>query len=173
MDLQTEYIKVIYLSDEKDARYVYHLPKPTDWKYIDSIAPPLPTATVDLSDGTQYGGHNLNATIAKLVHIHDGQEDVLKDRDLKIYEGAGIFGSTAYTDATVTFSMPLLSKVEVLIESWDYRSAYTLILDATEDSIIFEVPDYPAHYTITASFEGSNGVYETSFIFHIGDADSM
>ena len=69
--------------------------------------------------------------------------------------------------------MPLLSKVEVLIESWDYRSAYTLILDATEDSIIFEVPDYPAHYTITASFEGSNGVYETSFIFHIGDTDNI
>ena len=173
VDLQTEYIKVIYLSDEKDARYVYHLPKPTDWKYIDSIVPPLPTATVDLSDGTQYGGHNLNATVAKLVHIHDGQKDILKERDLKIYEGAGIFGSTAYTDATVTFSMPLLSKVEVLIESWDYRSGYTLVLDATEGSITFEVPDYPAHYTITSSFEGTNGVYETSFIFHIGDTDTM
>ena len=38
VDLQTEYIKVIYLSDEKDARYVYHLPEPADWEYIDSTA---------------------------------------------------------------------------------------------------------------------------------------
>lgn len=172
VDLQTEYIKVIYLSDEKDMRYVYHLPEPAAWEYIDSIVPPLPTAKVDLSDGTQYGGHDLDATVTKLVRTHDGQEAVLKDRELRTYEGAGIFGSTAYTDATVTFSMPLLSKVEVLIEAWDYHSGYTLILDAAEGSITFQVPDYPAHYTITASFEGSNGVYKTSFVFHIGDADS-
>ena len=30
VDLHTEYIQVIYLSDENDAWYTYHLPEPTD-----------------------------------------------------------------------------------------------------------------------------------------------
>ncbi len=45
---------------------------------------------------------------------------------------------------------------------------YTVVLDAA-DSIAFDVPDYPAHYTITASFQGSNGIYDTTFVFSIGD----
>ena len=175
VDLHTEYIQVIYLSDENDAWYTYHLPEPTDWEYVDSIVPPLPTAKVELSDGTQYGGSHLDATVIKLVRNVDDQSVVLRNNEAKPHEGGGIYGSDLYLeylDATVTFSMPLISDVEVLIESWDYSSSYTVAMDAA-DSITFEVADYPAHYTITATFQGSNGIYDVTFVFHIGDTDSI
>ena len=175
VDLHTDYIQVIYLSDKNDVWYTYHLPEPTDWDYVDTIVPPLPTAKVELSDGTQYGGSHLDASVIKLIWNYDGQSIVLRDKELDPSEGSGIYGSDLYLkylNATVTFSMPLVSNVEVLIESWDYSSSYTVALDAA-DSITFEVPDYPAHYTITASFQGSNGVYDVTFAFNIGDADSI
>ncbi len=174
-ELHTDYIQVMYLSDENGGWQVYHLPEPTDWEYIDSIVPPLPEAKVELSDGTQYGSHHLNAAVTKLVRNDGGRSVVLRDKELDPYEGAGIYGSglyLKYVDATVTFSMPLVSKAEVLIESWDRSTSCTMTLDAA-DSIIFEIPDYPAHYTITASVEGSRGIYETSFAFSVGDADSL
>ena len=176
VDLHTDYIQVIYLSDENDVWYTYHLPEPTDWEYVDTIVPPLPTAKVALSDGTQYGGSDLDATVIKLIRNYDGQRIVLKDKELEPSEGAGIYGSglyLKYLDATVTFSMPVVSAVEVLVETWDHSSNYTLTLEAIDGSITFEVPDYPAHYTITASFQGNNGVYETTFTFNVGDADSI
>ena len=156
--------------------YTYHLPEPTDWEYVDTIVPPLPTAKVALSDGTQYGGSDLDATVLKLIRNCDGQSIVLRDNVLDPSEGSGIYGSglyLEYLDATVTFSMPVVSAIEVLIETWDYSSNYALTLEPIDGSITFEVPDYPAHYTITTSFQGDNGVYETTFTFNVGDADSI
>lgn len=172
LDLGTDYVKVIYLSDEDDVWYVYHLPEPTDWEYIDSIVPPLPTAKVDLSDGMDYSGHDLEAMVTKLVRIYDGKHVVLKDRQLEPHEGAGIFGSLEYMDATVTFSMPVISEIEVLIENWDCSSSERLVFDAA-DSITFELPNYSAHYTVTVTFQGDNGVYETTFSFNVGGVDAM
>jgi len=176
VELCTDYIKVHYIRDENGERQVYHLPQPTDWEYVDSIVPPVPAAKVKLSDGTEYGGSRLNATVIELVRRCDGQSTVLKDKKLNLYESAGIFGSSLYLeyiDATVSFSMPMISKAEVLIENWDCSYSYTLTLEPTEDSITFGIPDYPAHYTIYASFQGSNGVYDTTFAFNIGDAESI
>lgn len=127
------------------------------------------------TDGQGHGGSHLDASVIKLIWNYDGQIIVLRDKELDPSEGSGIYGSDLYLkylNATVTFSMPLVSNVEVLIESWDYSSSYTVALNAA-DSITFEVPDYPAHYTITASFQGSNGVYDVTFAFNIGDADSI
>lgn len=170
--LYTDYVKMIYLSDETDVWYVYHLPEPTDWDYVDSIVPPLPTAEVDLTNGMDYSGRDLVATVTKLVRIEDGKHVVLKDRELDPHEGAGVFGSLEYADAVITFSMPVISEIEVLIENWDCTSSETLVFDAAE-SISFAVPDYSAHYTVTTTFQGSNGVYETTFTFNVGGIDAM
>ena len=62
--------------------------------------------------------------------------------------------------------------LEVLIENWDCTSSETLVFDAAE-SISFAVPDYSAHYTITTTFQGSNGIYETTFTFNVGSIDAM
>ena len=68
--------------------------------------------------------------------------------------------------------MQPVSEVEVLIENWDYSAGYTLTFDPA-DTVTFKMPDYPAHFTVTGSFQGSNGVYDTTFIFRVGDMDSI
>lgn len=71
LDLHSNHVRVFYLSDEEDRSYIYHLPDGTDWDYVDSIVPPLPVAEVILSDGTQYGGSDLTATVTKLSITND------------------------------------------------------------------------------------------------------
>ena len=38
----------------------------------------------------------------------------------------------------------------------------------SDGSIAFDLPPYPAHYTITTAFQGEDGRYETTFVFHVG-----
>ena len=169
LDLHSNHVRVFYLSDEEDRSYIYHLPDGTDWDYVDSIVPPLPVAEVILSDGTQYGASDLTATVTKLSITNDNGTKVLKDRVLAPHEGSGIFGSLDYESGTINFSMPLVSPAELLIESWDYKTSYTISQTDLGDAFVFEMPDYPAHFTLTATFQGENGVYETTFFFNVGD----
>lgn len=172
LDLHSNHVRVVYLSDEEDRSYIYHLPDGTDWDYVDSIVPPLPVAEVILSDGTQYGGSDLTATVTKLSITNDNGTKVLKDRVLGPHEGSGVFGSLDYESATINFSMPLVSHAELLIESWDYKTSYTISQTDLGNAFTFEMPAYPAHFTLTATFQGENGVYETTFFFNVGDMDS-
>lgn len=172
VDLHSNHVRVFYLSDEEDRSYIYHLPDGTDWEYVDSIVPPLPVAEVILSDGTQYGGSDLTTTVTKLSITDNNRTTVLKDRVLGPHDGAGIFGSQDYETATVNFSMPLISPAELLIESWDYKTSYTISQTDLGDTFTFEMPTYPAHFTLTATFQGENGVYETTFFFNVGDMNS-
>ena len=172
LDLHSNHVRVFYLSDEEDRSYIYHLPDGTDWDYVDSIVPPLPVAEVILSDGTQYGASDLTATVTKLSITNDNGTKVLKDRVLDPHEGSGIFGSLDYESGTINFSMPLVSPAELLIESWDYKTSYTISQTDLGDAFAFELPDYPAHFTLTATFQGENGFYETTFFFNVGDMDS-
>ncbi len=172
LDLHSNHVRVFYLSDEEDRSYIYHLPDGTDWEYVDSIVPPLPIAEVVLSDGTQYGGSDLTATVTKLSITNEKGTSILKDRVIGPHAGAGIFGSLDYETATVNFSMPLVSPAELLIESWDYKTSYTISQNDSNDTFTFEMPAYPAHFTLTASFQGENGVFETTFFFNVGDMNS-
>ena len=172
LDLHSNHVRVFYLSDEEDRSYIYHLRDGTDWEYVDSIVPPLPVAEVILSDGTQYGGSDLTATVTKLSIRNDNGTKLLKNRELGPHEGSGIFGSLDYESATINFSMPLVSPAELLIESWDYKTSYTISQNDLGNAFTFEMPAYPAHFTLTATFQGENGVYETTFFFNVGDMDS-
>jgi len=172
LDLHTNHVKVFYLSDEDDRSYVYHLPDETDWDYVDSIVPPLPVAEVTLSDGTQYGDSDLTATVTKLTITNNEGTKVLKDRVLGPHEGTGIFGSRDYETAVIQFSMPLNTPAELLIQSWDYETSYTVSHTDLDADFTFEMPDYPAHFTLTASFIGENDIYEATFFFDVGDMDS-
>ena len=97
----------------------------------------------------------MTATVTKLVYQTGEAKEVLKDRAARPHEGSGIYGAKVYSAATVTFSMPLISEVEITVEAWDYDSSYTVTLTELADGLAFELPDFPAHYTITASFRGS------------------
>ena len=174
VELHTDYIRVLYTADERAGWYTYHLPQSTDWEYVDSIVPPLPVAKVTLADGSGYFEHSLTAKVTKFVRRHNGQADVLKDTQLNIYDGPGIYGDTVeYLDGKIEFAQAPVSDVEVLVQNWDYTSEYRVIFSPQTEPVCFDVPNWPAHYTITASFGTGEVVYDTTFQFHIGNADSM
>lgn len=50
VQLGTDFLKVDYWDDKIAGLYVYHLPQPTDWDYIDSILQPLPEAAAGLPE---------------------------------------------------------------------------------------------------------------------------
>ena len=174
VELHTDYIRVLYTADERAGWYTYHLPQSTDWEYVDSIVPPLPVAKVTLADGSGYFEHSLTTKVTKFVRGHNGQADVLKDTQLNIYDGPGIYGDTVeYLDGKIEFAQAPVSDVEVLVQNWDYTSEYRVIFSPQTEPVCFDVPNWPAHYTITASFGTGEVVYDTTFQFHIGNADSM
>ncbi|MBR5805451.1 MAG: M56 family metallopeptidase [Oscillospiraceae bacterium] len=174
VELHTDYIRVLYTADERDGWYTYHLPQPVDWEYVYSIVPPLPVASVSLQDSSGYFDHTLTAKVTKYVRHNNGETDVLRDIQLDLYDGPGIYGGTVdYLGGKLKFSTQPVSNVEIFIENWDYTSAYSLTFDPQAEEFEFEIPHWPAHYTITASFCESDTVYDTTFQFHIGNADSI
>lgn len=167
VEVYTDYIKVLHMNDRHMLWHVYYLPEPVDWEYVDSIVPPLPQAEVFLSDDTGRKPHHIYATVTKLVRKQDGKCVIFKDRKPQSNEAIGVYGKELDMDAAVTFSMPLISDVEILAETWEDTSVHTVPLESTSDGITFQVPARPAHYTITASFQGTNGIYEAAFVFHV------
>ena len=173
VELHTDYIRVLYTADERDGWYTYHLPQPVDWEYVYSIVPPLPVAEVSVNGNSGVSYFTLTAKVTKFTRIHNGQTDVLRDIQLSIYDGPGIYGSTVFATAGLQFSEMPASEVEILVHNWDYTSEYRYTFDPQTEEIIFEVPGWPAHYTVNTYFARGEIVYDTTFQFHIGDPDTM
>ena len=100
------------------------------------------------------------------------QKELIFETDYPDGEHHGIFGYEPY-EATFIFSQELAAPFSVLIESWDYSSSYTVFQTEMREGFTMDLPDYPAHYTVYASFYDQNGnLYEAEFWFNIGDVDS-
>lgn len=170
VDLHTTYVKSFYWKDVTDITTVYHLPESVDWDYVDSIVPPIPVITAVLSYGEPYGDSDLDASVNKLVYTKDGESRILKDLDLQPYESASIYSSSTFTDAKLSFSMPLAEPAEILIESWDYKTSYRVKQKDMVETFAFKLPAYPAHYTVYAALDDQKGgIYEAEYRFDIGE----
>lgn len=83
----------------------------------------------------------------------------------------GIFGNAYHpNEATFEFSYDLAAPFTVVVESWDHSSSYTVSQTEMTDGFTMTLPDYPAHYTISACFYDQNGnLYEAEFWFDAGE----
>lgn len=172
VDLHSTYIQVLRLSED-DLWYTYHLPEPVDWAYLDGILPPLPAVEVELVDDTKTV-HRSNATITGMTRISGDEKKTFIDRELQDGEGAGIFSHRTFREAAFTFSLPPVFPAEILIESWDHETSHTLTQPDMAQTYSIPLPEYPAHYTITATLRDGDGyIYETEFHFDIGNLDSV
>lgn len=172
VQLHDSYVKILPLYGEESGWSIYYLPKTADWAYLDTIAPALPAVEVRLFEEKNPYGKTLTPTITKLARLTAGGAQVLKFRELQYGEGSGIYGANPI-EATFSFSLPLLSEAEILIESWDYMSSYTETLSPQNDNFTIPLPKYSAHYTIHAVFQGrTEESYEAEFRFDIDDGGS-
>ena len=169
VQLHDSYVKISPLQGE---HVVYYLPETVDWAYLDTIVPEPPVVEVNLYEDGYLRAIDLEPTITKLTRLTNDSAQVLKSRDLQYGEGSGVYGANPIM-ADFRFSHPLLSDVEILIESWDYENSYTETLSQQNDTFKIPLPKYSAHYTIHTVFQGPEGVrYDMEFHFDIGDRGS-
>ena len=173
VQLNDSYVRILPLHGEKLEWSVYYLPEGVDWAYLDSLAPELPVVEIELFDQDYLHGKTLEATVTRMVCLANGSSQVIKFRELQDGEGSGIYGYDP-ARAVFRFSHPLLSEMEILVESWDHEISYVETLSGQNDAFSVSLPDYDAHYTIHAVFQGQDGMeYDMEFCFDIGDTGRL
>ena len=163
-------VKLFRLSEPDRASEYYYIPEGIDWEYIDSIIVPQPALNVHLYEHQDAYGNDLSAYVNSLWKTVDGERIVIREGEYPDGEYHGTFGHEPYPyQATFTFSQELAAPFTVLVESWDYSKSYTVSQSEMTDGFTMDLPPYPAHYTIYASFRGKDGVlYEAEYWFNIG-----
>ena len=163
-------VKTVWLHRDAQAEY-YYVPEGIDWDYIETVIIPHPAMNVYLKEPDSAYPDDLGALLQRLWRTEDGEKRLVNENVYPEGEYHGIFGN-AYrpNEATFDFSYDLAEPFTVRVESWDYRTSYTVSQTDLLDGITMELPDYSAHYTVYASFYDENGnLYEAEFWFNIGD----
>ena len=163
-------VKTVWLHKDAQAEYFY-VPEGIDWDYIETVIIPHPAMNVYLKEPDSVYLDDLGALLQRLWRTEDGERILVYENIYPEGEYHGIFGNAFHpNEATFDFSYELAEPFTVLVESWDYSSSYTVSQTDLKDGITMELPDYSAHYTVSASFYDQNGnLYEAEFWFNIGD----
>lgn len=163
-------VKTVWLHKDAQAEY-YYIPEGIDWDYIETVIIPHPAMNVYLKVSDSTYPEDLRALLQRLWRKEDGEKVLVYENIYPEGEYHGRFGdSSVLIEATFDFSYELAAPFTVLVESWDYSSAYTVSQTEMRDGITMDLPDQPAHYTVNASFYDKNGnLYEAEFWFNIGD----
>ena len=163
-------IKLVRLHQSDRYAEYFYIPDGIDWDYIDSIIVPEPALNVHLYEHQDAYGNDLSAYVNYLWKTVDGERILIREGEYPDGEYHGTFGHEPYPyQATFTFSQELAAPFTVLVESWDYSKSYTVSQSEMTDGFTMDLPPYPAHYTIYASFRGKDGVlYEAEYWFNIG-----
>ena len=120
-------------------------------------------------EGVTYG-KNLSARLDMLWKNEDWQRTLAYDSEYPEEENHGIFGYEP-CEAVFSFSDELAAPCSVVIETWDRSSSYTVTQMDMTLPFVLELPGYPAHYTVYASFYGQDGViyqawYDSRYILY-------
>ena len=170
--LYDDTIKVIRLHGENRNAEYYYNPGGLDWDYIDSIIVPHPALNVHFAEADDPYGNDFTTHLLKLWKTIDGEKTLIHDGEYPDNSYHGLFGYDLY-EATFTFSHKLAAPFTVLVESWDYTTSYTISQAELRNGFTMDLPDYPAHYTVYASFyDADNALYEAEFWFNIGEVGS-
>lgn len=170
--LYDDTIKVVRLHGENRNAEYYYIPGGLDWDYIDSIIVPHPALNVHFTVKDDPYGNDFTTHLLKLWKTTDGEKSLIHDGEYPDNSYHGLFGYDLY-EATFTFSHKLAAPFTVLVESWDFTTSYTISQAELRDGFTMDLPDYPAHYTVYASFyDADNALYEAEFWFNIGEVGS-
>ena len=167
-------IKAVPLYGEDLNAEYYYVPEGMDWELIDSIVVPYPALNVLLKEENDIYGNDLITWVNKLWRTANSEKVLILEGAYPDGEYHGLFTHEPYPyEATFRFSHELTEPFSVLVESWDHSTSYTVSQSEMRDGFTMDLPDYPAHYTIYASFRNPDGTgYEAEFWFNIGAVGS-
>ena len=167
-------IKAVPLYGEDLNAEYYYVPEGLDWEFIDSIVVPYPALNVLLKEENDIYGNDLITWVNKLWRTANSEKVLILEGAYPDGEYHGLFTHEPYPyEATFRFSHELAEPFSVLVESWDHSTSYTVSQSEMRDGFTMDLPDYPAHYTIYASFRNPDETgYEAEFWFNIGAVGS-
>ena len=85
---------------------------------------------------------------------------------------SGIYGSRAYGQAVLSFSLPPCGDCTVEIVPLEGGKSRTVTLDSR--SLTLPLPEEPSRYIVRGEFSGGNGErYRAEFRFELGGLDTM
>ncbi len=159
-------LRPLYNIPGEKEEQTYYLPQGVDWERFDELVSARPALNVYLNESDDSRRSKIPAS---LISLSEGTVVVYDNKAEAEYPN-GIFGGAYPKDARLSFSHELASECTVTVEPWNGAQSYTITLDGTSDNLTFDMPDYTAHYIITASLYGSDGVvYDAEYRFDIGD----
>lgn len=171
--LYDQVIKAVSLHGETPTTEYFYVPGGLDWAYLDTILIPLPACNLRLYGPSSEYGRDVTTYLNFLWKTQNAQRALVWEGAYPEGEYHGIFGSEPDT-AVFTFTHELAAPFSVLVESWDHSERYVVPQAELRDGFTMDLPDYPAHYTIFATFRDGHGVlYEAEFWFNIGPIDSV
>lgn len=164
---------VIQLLTPNDVEFPkYYLPNGVDWEYLNSLLVELPELNLNMVQLDVTCGYRINATLQKLKKTENGETTILYESEIPIDNVNGFFRYTDASEAVLVFSGEPITDYTVRIDSVDGQSSYTVSQAELEQLNVIPLPDYPAYYTVNASFYGEdNALYEAEFRFNMKDVD--
>ena len=164
-------IKITRLYGDSPSSEIYYVKDGLDWDYINSIVIPHPAVKVLLYKDGEYS-KTFVPRLVSLVKYVEGVEQQVYRLITQENETHGVFSQSLYDKAEFVFSQPVSGRCRITVYDWERQENYTEEIESASDSYPFTLADYPAHYTISADFAGSDGtVYHGEFIFDVGYID--
>lgn len=165
--LYDDTVKLVWLNQLNRPAEYYYVPGGLDWDYIDRLIIPHPSLDVHF-DWEDSMSDAFQAHLAKLWKTENGEKTLIHDGEYPGSAEHGLYGYAPW-QAGFTFSHELSKPFTVLVESWDYSDSFTVSQNDLSDGYTMDLPDYPAHYTVSATFQNTDGsAYEAEFRFNIG-----
>lgn len=159
---------------EKDLKtYYYYLPEEIDWEYLEKMVIGYPALNVQFGGEDDFYSQEITASVRIVRKHEDGMSSIVYESEVQGEDANGLYGVHSYDKAILKFSHELISACTVKIKSWDGVLQDTISQEAQGNT--FEIPmvQYPAHYSVHASFLGSDKeTYEVEFQFNVGEIET-
>ncbi|MBQ3201834.1 MAG: peptidase M56 [Clostridia bacterium] len=146
----------------------YYLPEGIDWAAVDAAVPAFPALNVSL--WTVKDAHS-NRISGKLVAVNDiSTGEQLYDCGDSELDLHGTFGHQLPLSGQLVFSKQP-RRFSMTVETMDRTSHYTMTEQDFAEDLSFTLPQYPAHYTVSAVYGQDGKETEAVFRFTVGLAD--
>lgn len=167
---------------------VYLTASPVDWDYISSLftAEPMeiPQLMVFLESSDPELGIRWNYAAARVLSCTADGEPLGIPKVM--HGGSGNIGGHDFTNVRLCFLPPdyypedpmeaaaslIPTACTVQISDWERTQFDTFAIEAAEDALVLPPPPYGAHYTVDATLEVGNTIYEMRYFFDIEPSET-
>ena len=160
--------KFIFISDEVvkvDSEY-YYLKDKINWDEFETMIVPYPALNIHYWQDDAPYHKTLSASLMKV----EDHNQIIYDATALKDETYGLYTSQLPHNASLSFSYENVMDYQILVESWDYKTNYTIEKSELAQNGIFELPQYPAHYTVFATMKNKQGeIIDAEFTFNINE----